>query len=96
MEAERPQLADLGLFLLVVAAPLLVTPFTISPFGDPKLVMVMGAAVALWAAGLPDGIGAAVGRRRSGSAVTAVSALTGVDPSRGLTAQTAGEGGGLH
>ncbi len=94
MEAERPQLADLGLFLLVVAAPLLVTPFTHSPFGDPKLVMVMGAALALWAAGLP------MDRRlawlaAAWVAVTAVAALVGADPSRGLTAQTGGEGGGL-
>jgi hypothetical protein len=94
MEAERPQWADLGLFLLVVAAPLLVTPFSASPFGDPKLVAVMAASVALWVAGLP------LDRRLAWAAgawvaVTGVSALVGADPSRGLTAQTGGEGGGL-
>jgi O-antigen ligase len=94
MEARRPQVADLGVFLLVVAAPLVFTPFTQSPFGDPKVVAVAGGGLALWAAGLPGPrllawlAGAWVG-------ITAVAALVGADPWRGLTAQTGGEGGGL-
>jgi hypothetical protein len=94
MEARRPQVADLGVFLLVVAAPLVFTPFTQSPFGDPKLVAVAAGALALWAAGLP--------RPRILAwlagvwvAVTGVAAILGADPWRGLTAQTGGEGGGL-
>ena len=87
-------MADLGVFLLIVAAPLVFTPFSQSPFGDPKLVVTAAAAMALWAAGFPRvrSLAWAVG---SWVGVTAIAALTGVDPSRGLTAQTEGEGGGL-
>ena len=46
MQARRPQLAELGLFLLVVALPLVFTPFSASPFGDPKLVVLTLAG--LW------------------------------------------------
>ena len=42
MPARRPQLAELGVFLLVVALPLVFTPFSASPFGDPKLVVLVG------------------------------------------------------
>ncbi len=94
MEARRPQLADLGVFLLVVAAPLVFTPFSESPFGDPKLVLVVAAALALWGAGLPvDRRLAWAGAAWAGA--TLLGALFGLDPSRGLTAQTGGEGGGL-
>ena len=53
MPARRPQLAELGLFLLVVALPLVFTPFSTSPFGDPKLVILVGGSLALWGSGLP-------------------------------------------
>jgi O-antigen ligase len=94
MDARRPQLADLGLFLLVVAAPLLVTPFSVSPFGDPKLVAVAAGTLALWASGVT------LDRPLAWAAVawvgvTLVAALSGADPSVGLTAQLGGEGGGL-
>jgi O-antigen ligase len=99
MDARRPQVADLGVFLLVVAAPLVLTPFTLSPFGDPKLVAVAGAAVALWAAGFRGNGSAAVRplvwAAGTWVALTVAAALAGVDPSRGLTAQPGGEGGGL-
>ena len=94
MEARRPQVADLGVFLLIVAAPLVLTPFSLSPFGDPKLVVVAAAALALWAAGLPS-MGPLAWAATAWVMVTALTALTGTDPSRGLTAQTLGEGGGL-
>ena len=87
-------MADLGVFLLIVAAPLVLTPFSLSPFGDPKLVVVIVAALALWAAGLPS-TGPLAWAAGAWVAVTALTALTGTDPSRGLTAQTLGEGGGL-
>ncbi len=94
MPARRPQLAELGLFLLVVALPLAFTPFSTSPFGDPKLVILVGGSLALWGSGLPLD-------RRIGAlaalwtAFTALSALTGVEPIRSLAARTDGEGGGL-
>jgi O-antigen ligase len=94
MEARRPQLADLGVFLLLVAAPLAFTPFSTSPFGDPKLVIVTAAALCLWGAGLPvDRRLARVGAVWVG--ITALAAVSGTDPIRGLTAQTTGEGGGV-
>ena len=61
MDARRPQVADLGVFLLIVAAPLVLTPFSLSPFGDPKLVVVAAAAVALWGAGFEAGSAGAYG-----------------------------------
>jgi O-antigen ligase len=93
MPARRPQLAELGLFLLVVALPLVFTPFSASPFGDPKLVVLAWGTLALWASGLP------IDRRLAWAAaawvgVTIVAALTGVDASVGLTARTEGQGGG--
>ncbi|MGB7804350.1 MAG: O-antigen ligase family protein [Actinomycetota bacterium] len=94
MPARRPQLAELGLFLLVVALPLTFTPFSTSPFGDPKLVILVGGSLALWGSGLPLD-------RRIGAlaalwtAFTALSALTGVEPIRSLASRTDGEGGGL-
>ena len=94
MPARRPQLAELGLFLLVVALPLAFTPFSTSPFGDPKLVILVGGSLALWGSGL------ALDRRIGALAAlwtvfTALSALTGVEPIRSLAARTDGEGGGL-
>lgn len=94
MLARRPQLAEIGVFLLVVALPLVFTPFSASPFGDAKVVVLAAGTLALWASGLPLD-------RKLGLAtlawvgVTAVAALTGVDPSVGLTARTEGQGGGL-
>jgi hypothetical protein len=94
MQARRPQLADAGVFLLVVALPLVFTPFSASPFGDPKLVVLVAGTLALWTSGLP------IDRRLGLAALvwvaaTAVAALAGVDPSVGLTARTEGQGGGL-
>ncbi len=93
MPARRPQLAELGVFLLVVALPLVFTPFSASPFGDPKLVVLVGGTLALWASGL------AIDRRLGALGVilatlVVISAFTGVDVMRGLTARTEGEGGG--
>lgn len=93
MQARRPQLAELGLFLLVVALPLVFTPFSASPFGDPKLVVLAAGTLALWASGLP------IDRRLAWAAaawagVTIAAALAGVDVSVGLTARTEGQGGG--
>jgi hypothetical protein len=93
MPARRPQLAELGLFLLVVALPLVFTPFSTSPFGDGKLVMLAGGTLALWGSGL------AVDRRLGAlgavlATLVVISAFTGVDVMQGLTAQTEGEGGG--
>ena len=93
MQARRPQLAELGLFLLVVALPLVFTPFSASPFGDPKVVMLAAGTLALWTSGLQ------IDRRLGWAAVawvgvTVVAAIAGVDPAFGLTARTEGQGGG--
>ena len=94
MPARRPQLAELGLFLLVVALPLAFTPFSTSPFGDPKLVILVGGSLALWGSGRP--LDRRIGALAALWAVfTALSALTGVEPIRSLAAHTDGEGGGL-
>ena len=94
MPARRPQLAELGMFLLVVALPLVFTPFSASPFGDPKVVLLASGTLALWASGLPIdrplGLAAA-----AWVGVTIVAAATGVDPSVGFTARTEGQGGGV-
>ncbi len=94
MEARRPKALELGLFLLLVAMPLAFTPFSSSPFGDPKLVLLVGGTLAVWLGGLP-------GDRRlrlaAGAwvAVTALASAFSVDRGVSLTASTSGEGGGL-
>jgi hypothetical protein len=93
MEVRRPRLAELGLFLLVVALPLVFTPFSASPFGDPKLVVLACGTLALWASGV------SVDRRLALAAgawvgVTIAAAIAGVDRGVGLTAGTEGQGGG--
>lgn len=93
-DVARPQLADAGLFLLMVATPLAVTPFSASPFGDAKLVLLVGGTLAMWASGPPID-------RRIGwiglawLAATFVAAIAGVDPWAGLTAQANSSGGGV-
>jgi O-antigen ligase len=94
MEAERPRFAEIGGFLLVVALPLVFTPFSVSPFGDPKLVVLVAAALVLWMARLP-GDRTLVVAAALWVAVTAVAAFLGVEPSRSLVAQTNSSGGGL-
>ena len=92
MEARRPQLADLGVFLLVVAAPLVFTPFSESPFGDPKLVMVAAAALACGAQGSRSTAGSP-GRARPGPAPPS-GALLGTDPSAGSPRRPAARAAG--
>lgn len=94
MQAERPWIAELGAFLLVVALPLVFTPFSMSPYGDPKLVVLVAATVALWMARLPSDrtLVLAAG---SWVVVTAVAAILGVEPTRSLVAPTTGSGGGF-
>jgi hypothetical protein len=94
MPARRPQLADLGLFLLVVALPLVFTPFSASPFGDPKLIVLVAGCLCLVASGLAaDRLTAYAGCALV--AVTVMAAAFGVDPLRGLTAQANSGGSGL-
>jgi O-antigen ligase len=94
MQARRPQLAELGLFLLVVALPLVFTPFSASPFGDPKLVVLVAASACLLAAGLPaDRLTTYAGALLVLVALTA--AVLGVDPPKGLTADPSSAGNGL-
>jgi O-antigen ligase len=85
------QVAELGLFLLLVASPVVVTPFTASPFDDGKIVCMAGGALCLWMArGAVD--------RRLGLfglgwvAATVLAAVLGVEPWRGLTAQPSSAG----
>jgi O-antigen ligase len=94
MQARRPRLAELGVFLLVVALPLIFTPFSTSPFGDPKLVMLSAGSLCLVAAGLPwDRRTALAGGVLVG--VATLAAAFGVDPTKGLTAQPDSTGTGL-
>jgi hypothetical protein len=94
VEARRPNALDLGCFLLVVAVPLAFTPFSAGPFADLKLVFLAAGTMCVWLSGLP------VDRRLAWPAlawvlVTAIAVVAGVDPTRGMTASTTGEGGGL-
>jgi O-antigen ligase len=94
MPARRPQLAELGLFLLVVALPIVFTPFSASPFGDGKLVMLAGGTLALWASGLP------ADRRLAPwaamwVAATAIAGAAGVEPARALLGRSDVQGGSL-
>ncbi|MET0800264.1 MAG: hypothetical protein ABWZ53_03730, partial [Actinomycetota bacterium] len=82
MQARRPQLAEIGLFLLVVVLPLVFTPFSASPFGDGKLVVLAGGCLALVASGLAADRRIAI----AGGALvvaTLLAALSGVDPLEG-------------
>jgi O-antigen ligase len=94
MEARRPQALDLGLFALVVASPLAFTPFTVEPFGDPKLSLLALGGLLSWLAAAPvdrrlaRGVGAFL-------AVGLIAALAGVDPLRSLTDDASGNGFGL-
>ncbi len=94
MEARRPRALEIGLFLVVVASPLAFTPFTASPFGDPKLVLLALGSLLVFLGGLPhDRLLARLAV--VWVAVTAAAALAGVDPLVSLGANTAGEGGGV-
>ncbi|MEA2579667.1 MAG: O-Antigen ligase [Actinomycetota bacterium] len=94
MQTVRPKSLELGLFLLLVALPLGFLPFTVSPFGDVKLVLLLGGALAVW-------LGAPPCDRRLRVAATAWVAVTflasvlGVDPGVSLTASTSGESSGF-
>lgn len=84
MEPRRPHVLDAGLFLVVVAVPLAFTPFTASPFADPKLVLLTLGTLLVWIGGPP------VDRRLAWAAgawfaATALAAAFGVDPLRSLT-----------
>lgn len=94
MQVRRPQLAQIGLFLLVVALPLVFGPFASSPFGDPKLVVLTFGTLVLWAAGVAIDRTLAI-VATAWVAITASAALLGVDPSVGFTARTDGQGSGL-
>ncbi len=93
MDARRPRLLELGLFLIVVAAPLVFTPFTSAPFMDAKLLLLALGALALSLGGVT------VDRRLAAFAavwvaVTAIATLTSVDPLSALNpSRTGGEGG---
>lgn len=80
---RRPQALDAGLFLLVVAVPLTVTPFSFSPFADAKLALLAAGTLLIWLGGLRLdrrlGIAAA-----AWFAISIVAAVAGVDPIRSL------------
>jgi hypothetical protein len=77
------KLVEAGLFLLIVAAPLAMTPFSSDPFFDGKLVLVLAGCLCLWASGL-------VWDRRIGPpalallAITSAATLFGADPLQSL------------
>jgi O-antigen ligase len=49
----RSRLAELGVGLLVIAVPLAFFPMSAGPFVEVKMVLVLGAAVAMWLGHLP-------------------------------------------
>ena len=94
MDVRRPRCLELGLFLVVVAVPLAFTPFSDSPFADPKILLLVSGTLLVWLGGVP------VDRRLAIAAtawvvVTAVACLAGVDPTAGLLASATGGGGGV-
>jgi O-antigen ligase len=94
VDVRRPRCLELGLFLVVVAVPLAFTPFSDSPFADPKILLLVLGTLLVWLGGAP------VDRRLAMAAaawvtVTAVASLVGVDPAAGLLASTTGGGGGV-
>jgi O-antigen ligase len=94
VDARRPRNLELGLFLLLVVLPLAFTPFTMGPFGDPKLIVLPVACLLLWFGG---------GRRdRALSwiatgwvAITIIAAVVSVDPAAGVVVTPTGDGGGV-
>jgi O-antigen ligase len=94
VNAVRPRVLELGVFLIVVALPIAFTTATTSPFADLKVVILALGTLFVWAGGLP------IDRRLARVAglwvaVTAIASFTGVDTLRSLTASTTGGGGGL-
>ncbi|MEP7060449.1 MAG: O-antigen ligase family protein [Actinomycetota bacterium] len=94
MESPRPKTLELGVFLIIAALPLAFLPFTLSPFADVKLVVLMGGTLAVW-------LGAPPGERRLLQAATAwvvvtlLAAIVGVDRGISLTASQSGESSGF-
>lgn len=76
---SRPWALEAGLFCVLVAAPLVFTPFTAAPFVDPKLVLLIGAALLVAVSGVRvDGaVAAAAG---AWVAVLGLATALGVDP----------------
>jgi O-antigen ligase len=94
VDVRRPRCLELGLFLVVLAVPLAFTPFSDSPFADPKILLLVLGTLLVWLGGVP------VDRRLAIAAtawvtVTAVASLIGVDPAAGILASTTGGGGGV-
>lgn len=94
MDLPRLTFAEAGLFLILVAAPLAITPFSAAPFEDAKLVLVVAGALLVWTARLH------IDRRMllvAGTWVvaTTIAAALGVEPAIGLTAAIGSSGGGL-
>lgn len=94
MDLPRPKLAEAGLFLILVASPLLVTPFTASAFGVSKLVPVVAGSLLIWLA-RPRIERRIVWFAGAWIGATVLAALFGVEPATGLTTATRSSGGGL-
>ena len=94
MDVRRPRWRELGLFLVVVAVPLVFTPFSAAPFMDAKLLLLATGALLVRLSGGP------VDRRLAQFAfawviVYAVATLASVDPLSALTPTVSGGEGGL-
>lgn len=89
---RRPRLYEAGLFMVVVVVPLAFIPFSTSPFGDLKLVLLAVGVLLLWAS-------APVVDRRlellAGCwfAASVLGAVFGVDPGRSITGTENAPGG---
>jgi O-antigen ligase len=80
---RRPQALDAGLFLIVAAVPLALTPFSWAPFADPKLVLLTLGALLVFLGGLrmERMLAMAAG---AWFAAGALATIFGVDPLRSL------------
>ncbi len=91
MEARRPQVLEAGLFVLVVALPLVFFPQSRDAFLDVKILLLAGGTLLVWVSGLP------IDRRIALPAfvwcgVVVLAALAGVDPVESLVGTVRGSG----
>ena len=93
MDARRPKALEAGLFLVIVVLPLVFTPFTMGPFGDPKTVVLALGALLIWLGGVPIDRQLAI-IATTWAAITILATAAGVDPAAGLVSTATGRAGG--
>jgi hypothetical protein len=91
VNARRPRALEAGLFLLVVALPLVFFPQSRGAFLDVKLLLLAAGTLLVWVSGLPVDRRIAYPALAWGSTVV-VAALVGVDPVESLIGTVRGTG----